>query len=349
MNQTERIDILFRLGQILDHLGHGKSWPGFELGINEDEYNQLNELIERVHVYNGWFTPAAVKSSFLGLADWLTKEKLEEFSSQYSLNEGKPRTVAVIMAGNIPLVGFHDFLAIFLSGHKTLAKLSSDDRHLFPALLKTMKLFREDIDEWLTFTDGPIRDFDAVIATGSNNSAMHFESYFKNHPNIIRKNRNAVAVLEGDETEEELKALGADIFTYFGLGCRNVSHLWIPENFELDRFFGAIVGFGDLINHNKYANNYDYNRAVYLLNQEDLLDNGFLLLKEEKSLSSPLGVLFYTRYKERSEVEEFLKENEGEIQVVVGKSYTPFGQAQCPTLEDFADGVDTMKFLEKLK
>ncbi|MCB9222659.1 MAG: acyl-CoA reductase [Crocinitomicaceae bacterium] len=348
MTLKEKQNILSQLGIIFKNLSESNPWPGYSVGINEDEYNDLNQLIETVHIYNGWFKPDQIRKSLAGISSWLNEESLEKWLAAYTLKESSHKKVAIIMAGNIPLVGFHDLIAVFLSGHKAIVKLSSDDKHLLPAVLKTLSLFDERIKEEITIAENQIGDFDAVIATGSDNSARYFESYFGKHPNIIRKNRSSIAVLDGTETKEELTELGKDIFDYFGLGCRNVSQIWIPEDFELNRFFEAIYPYNEIINHNKYANNYDYNKAVKLLNEENLLDNGFLLLKEDDSLNSPLAVLHYQRYKDRQQVLDFIKENNDQIQAVVGKDFIPFGNSQKPSLTDYADGVDTLEFLSKL-
>lgn len=186
---------------------------------------------------------------------------------------------------------------------------------------------------------------DAIIATGSGNSMRYFESYFGHLPHLFRKNRTSVAVLTGNETKEELEALGDDIFKHYGLGCRNVSHLILHKDFDINRFFEAIINQSDVVNLHKYANNYDYNKAIYLMNLEQILDNGFVLLKESEELFSPLAMLFYHRYEAFSEVESYLEKHKEDIQAVVGHGYLPFGSAQCPTLTDFADGVDTMSWL----
>lgn len=347
MTLTEKNNILFQLGGIFKSLGENLPWKGYELGINENEYNALDELCKTVHIYNGWFKEAEVRKAFLGISKWLTADQLKQWVDQYDFPVQR-KNVAIIMAGNIPLVGFHDFLSVFMSGHKAIIKLSSDDQHLFPAVLKTMSLFNDQMSEYVQIVTDKMEGFDAVIATGSDNSATYFESYFGKYPNIIRKNRTSVAFLEGDESKDELQLLGHDIFDFYGLGCRNVSQIWIPESFEMDRFFEAIFDFQEIIYHNKYANNYDYNKAVYLMNQLPLLDNGFLLLKEDKALNSPLGVLHYVRYKSREEFDVFKKEQNQRIQVVVGRDYTPFGCAQQPELTDYADRVDTLEFLTNL-
>ena len=214
-------------------------------------------------------------------------------------------------------------------------------------VLELMSKLTDDIS-YMQLVPNRMSDYDAIIATGSDNSARYFESYFGNVPNIIRNNRTSVAVLTGDEDEAQLKALGNDIFDYFGLGCRNVSKLFVPKDYNLDTFFKGIYDFKDVINHNKYVNNYDYNKAIYLMNQEPILENGFLILRETTDLNSPLAVMFYQRYQSVSEVEDYLKQHEEKIQAVVGKYHIAFGGAQRPDLTDYADGVDTMKFLETL-
>jgi hypothetical protein len=223
--------------------------------------------------------------------------------------------------------------------------LSSDDKTLLPALIALLKNFAPDLGERITVSEAKLGEVDAIIATGSGNSMRYFESYFGHLPHVFRKNRTSVAVLTGEETKEELEALGADIFIHYGLGCRNVSHIIVPKDFELNRFFEAIISQADVVNLHKYANNYDYNKAIYLMNLEEILDNGFVLLKESEELFSPLAMLFYHRYEAFSEVERYLEEHKEDIQAIVGRNYLPFGVAQCPGLADFADGVDTMVWL----
>ncbi|MBK9192124.1 MAG: acyl-CoA reductase [Crocinitomicaceae bacterium] len=346
---NEKIKLLSKLGGILDSLAEGKPWPGFQIGLSKSEYEEFDALMNKVQHHNGWFTKEAVKTAFKGIASWLTEENLSHWVNQYSFKVTSPKRVAIIMAGNIPLVGFHDFLSVFLSGHKAIIKLSSSDQHLMKAIFHYLNIMDARVEEYVEIKEQFLGEFDAVIATGSNNSATYFESYFGKHPHIIRRNRTSVAVIDGSETKEELTELGKDIFTYFGLGCRNVSQLWIPTDFDLNRFFEAIYTFNPIINHNKYANNYDYNKAVYLMNKANLLDNGFLLLKEDFALNSPPGMLHYVRYQDSIDAEHFLNENKDKIQVIVGKNYIPFGMSQNPGLTDYADGVDTMKFLEELK
>ena len=328
-------------------LGENREWEGFSIGVTADEYLKLQTVINRQVSYNGWFTKENVRQSLLALGQQLEVSNLSRWTSIYSFNE-KPKKVAVIMAGNIPLVGFHDFLSVLISGNCVVAKMSSDDKTLLPALGGHLLEFVPALKDRMVFTSGRIGNVDAVIATGSDNSLKYFEQYFGKYPHIFRKNRTSVAVLSGDESKEEIEQLGSDIFSYFGLGCRNVSHLMLPKGFDLNRFFEGVVSHGEVINNNKYGNNYDYNKAVYLMNKHSLLDNNFVLLRESDELFSPLSMLHYQFYDSQDQVDNFLNSNEEKIQCVVGKNHIPFGQAQCPGLDDYADGVDVMKWLEEL-
>lgn len=347
--EKERIISAFdRLGSILRLLGEDKSWPGFECGITEDEFAHLNQLINRQESYNSWFTKENVRKSMFALGLQCTQLKLENWLSDYSFNSHEPKKVAIIMAGNIPLVGFHDFLCVLLSGHAAVCKMSSDDKTLLPALVSILNNFEPELEDRITLSSGRIGEVDAVIATGSDNSLKYFEQYFGKYPHLFRANRTSVAVLTGEETEEDFEKLGRDIFDYFGLGCRNVSHLIVPENYNWDLFFRGIVQQGEIIHHHKYSNNYDYNKTIYLMNRHALLDNNFVLLFESQDLHSPLSMLHYHTYKSQLEVEDYLKLNEQKIQAIVGKKYIPFGAAQCPSLNDYADGIDTMMWLNSL-
>lgn len=328
---------------------HGikKPWTGFTCGVTEDEFLAVELAIERQVHHNGWFTEESVRTSMLNLGNWLTKEQLSNWTSIYAFTE-KPKVVAVIMAGNIPLVGFHDFLCVLLSGNKVQCKLSSDDNKLLPLLSHYLFQFAPELKEFISFTDRNLSGFDAVVATGSNNSLVNFESYFSKYPHLFRHNRTSIAILDGNETKKELKALGEDILNYFGRGCRNVTHLLIPEKYDLNLFFEAIVDLGGLINNKKYGNNYDYNKTIHLLNLESFLDNNFLLLKESDNLFSPLAMLFYHYYSTNKEIESYIQLHHDSIQCVVGHNYLPFGTAQCPSLSDYADNVDTMVWLNNL-
>lgn len=326
-------------------LGKGDQWNGYESGVTEEEYETLNVVINKQIGFNGWFKKENVQKSLFALGGQLTEEQLSNWLINYSYSE-QPKKVAIIMAGNIPLVGFHDFLCVLLSGNAAVCKLSSDDKTLLPALAHHLIEFIPQVKDRIIFTTGRIAEMDAVIATGSDNSLQYFEQYFGKYPHIFRRNRTSIAVITGEETKEDFNALGHDIFDYFGLGCRNVSHLLIPVGFDLNRFFEGIIAHSEVVNHHKYANNYDYNKAVYLLNQQALLDNHFVLLRESKELFSPLSMIHYQYYSNTEEKNAFLLTHKDQIQAIVGKDYIPFGQAQCPSLNDYADGIDTMKFLE---
>ncbi|HUH47402.1 MAG TPA: acyl-CoA reductase [Arenibacter sp.] len=312
---------------------------------------KLDETVALAEQQNGWFTPDNI---FHGLENWaelLTPTNLNDWLSAYDLRTNRPKSVAVIMAGNIPLVGFHDFLCIVLTGNKVRVKLSSNDRVLLPFvaqyLIEIEPSFKGDIE----FVEGKLDDFDAVIATGSDNTSRYFEHYFGNGPNIIRKNRNSIAVLTGAESEERLRALGEDIFRYYGLGCRSVSKLFVPKDYNFDAFFKAIFPFGHLIDQHKYANNYDYNKAVYLMSRFNLLDNGFLMLKEDEQYASPIATLFYEYYDSLEELRVRLENDREKLQCIVSEGVfadeVHFGQTQKPSLASYADNRDTVQFLLK--
>lgn len=350
MNLQHRISAFVQLGQIFRSLGDSAPWPGYSCGLNESEYADLNMLVERVHAFNAWFTEPEVRRQLRALGSMLEEEELRSWTDSYVLSDDLvEKRVAIVMAGNVPLVGFHDLLCVLMSGMRAEIKLSSDDDKLLPAFLEAMRKWAPDLIERVTIHHRPFKNFDAVIATGSNNTARYFEHYFANKPRIIRKGRTSVAVLDGSEDKETLEGLGHDVFDYFGLGCRNVTKLYLPKGFDLDRFFDAIYPFNDIINHHKYANNFDYHRAIWLLNQDDLLENGFLLLKEDSSLVSPVGALFYEYYTEEQDVVGRLDAQKEEIQCVVGKNGIPLGQAQHPSVSEYADHVDTMQFLVELQ
>lgn len=335
------------LGKVMVNLGTDQDHKNHDWGITEEEHLKLLTTINKQFQYNGWFTKEAVKESLKNLGALLKAEDLKQWKTKYTFKNENKR-VAIIMAGNIPLVGFHDFLSVLVSGNIAVCKLSSDDKMLLPALCEILIQFEPSLKDRIEFSLGKLENIDAVIATGSNNSAQYFEKYFGKYPNIIRKGRTSVAVITGEETEKELQALGNDIFQYFGLGCRNVTQLLIPEDFDINRFFAAIVGYGDIINHHKYANNYDYYKAIYLMNQEKLLENGFLLTKESDELFSPIAVLYWHKYQNEDEVKQYFEKHKDQIQAVVGKGYIPLGEAQKPTLTDYADNINTLDFLSNL-
>ena len=339
---------LSKFAEILNQLGAVADAENTAQEISS--YDSFNEVINKSIILNPWFTRENIRMALLGLGYMVRPEALEKWLDSHDFsNNHESKRVGLILAGNIPMVGFHDIFSVALSGHKAVVKLSGQDKLLLPFLFR---YFHEatgyngfDI-EWF---EDRLPEVDAVIATGSNNTSRYFEYYFGKYPNIIRKNRSSVAILSGNETENELKALGADIFSFFGLGCRNVSKIYVPEDFEIDRFFKGIYDFNDVVNHNKYANNYDYFRALWMLNSEDLLDNGFMILRPHEALASPIGTVFYERYTDIETVKKHLDTKQEEIQCIVSQDHVPFGKSQQPELWDYADGVNTMEFLLNLK
>jgi len=306
----------------------------------------LDKVIETAHIYNNWFIPKYVNDALFNIGIYLTEEQLTGFSTR--ITEKAPKTVALVCAGNIPLVCFHDVLCVLLSGNKALIKLSSDDKVLLPFFLKLLTHYEPLFEEQICFSDGKLSNFDAVIATGSDNTASHLHYYFGKYPNIIRKSRSSAAILTGNESREDLKNLGTDIFQYFGLGCRNVSKVLVPQNYKFDTFFESIVDFGFVVNNNKYGNNYDYHRAIFLLESMAFLDNNFLIVKESPDLHSPVGVLYYQHYSNESEIKDYLRLHAEQLQCVIGKGFIPFGYSQRPVITDFADNVNTLEFLVNL-
>lgn len=355
MTIDKRIKAFARLGDFLKQFS-GQGQKNNDKQLNELFYNDLNELIQTIHFQNAWFTESNVRNAISEISNGLTKVDLERWVSNYKSNSSDKNAlkVGVVMAGNIPMVGFHDMLCVLMSGNSFVGKLSSDDKLLIPYLSKILLTIEPDFAGNIEFTEGQLKKIDAVIATGSNNTARYFEYYFGKYPHIIRKNRNSVAILTGEESMSELRLLGTDVFQYFGLGCRNVSKLFVPKGYKFDAFYQSIFDFQNILNNNKYGNNYDYNRTVYLMsNHPSLLDNNFLLLKEDQGYSSPIGVLFFEYYDTIETLLPKLESDEEQIQCIVSNSdlitnAVPFGQAQCPKLSDYADGVDTMKFLTEL-
>ncbi len=333
----------------------------------------LMEVINSEHHYNAWFTPEntlnAVKAigAMLNREDlerWLSekqearseKQEIESANQKVSPSEGdlEGAKVGLILAGNIPLVGFHDVLCVLVSGHHALIKASTQDARLIKYILNLLVEIAPEFKNSYSFVER-LADFDAVIATGSNNTSRYFEYYFGKVPNIIRKNRNSVAVLTGKETTEQLFSLGHDIFDFFGLGCRNVSKLWVPKGYDFVPFFEAIEPHQPIIHHHKYNNNYDYNKSIYLVNGDKHLDNGFLLVKEDERMASPLAVLYFEYYDDLDNAQITLAGLSEQIQCIVSSTQlhlnnqmVSFGESQKPKLWDYADGVDTMEFLSDL-
>jgi hypothetical protein len=352
MTLTETKKAFTELGKFLKQFSQDNSTKNSAVQYNDIFFDDFTALIKLSQSHNRWFTPEQVYFAIQSWAQALTPENLDKWLDKYTISYTEPKTVALVLAGNIPLVGFHDFLSVLLTGHKALVKLSSNDQKLLPFLAKYLITIEPNLKNRIEFTEGKLENFDAVIATGSNNTSRYFEYYFKNKPSIIRKNRNSVAVLTGNESKEELTALGEDIFRYFGLGCRNVSKLFVPQGYDFTAFFEAVFAYGDVIHYEKYANNYDYNKAVYLMSNFKILDNGFLTLKEDAGYSSPISSVFYEYYTSPEELKAKLEAEQDRLQCVAGNingiDTIAFGQTQKPQLWDYADNVDTISFLTKI-
>ena len=359
MTIEERKKSLKTLGKFLSQFSPEGVQKKAEIPHNDLFLDVMTQLIERSHETNPWFTPENVSYALASWAEALQADKIDQWLDAYSLTDYMvPKNVGVIMAGNIPLVGMHDFISVLMAGHNIKAKLSSSDKHLLPLLGKYLTYLNPEFKDRITFVDDQLRDIDAVIATGSDNTARYFDYYFGKYPHIIRKNKNSVAILTGNETEAELSGLADDIMLYFGLGCRNVSKIFVPENYDFNLIFKALLKYKDLINYQKYANNYDYNKAVYLMSVDSdvrntLLDNGLVLLKKDIHYASPIGTVFYEAYSDIADVKKILDKDKDKIQTVVShaaelEEAIPFGTTQQPQLWDYADGVDTMKFLTQL-
>lgn len=348
MNLLQRKNAFIALGRFLSQFSVLGNTQDSTVINNDLYYDEFIELIKLSQSHNGWYTPEQVYFALNSWAQALTNNNLDKWLSGYSFENSGGKKVGLILAGNIPLVGFHDFLCVLITGHTALIKTSSNDQFLLPFLAKYLISVSPEFSERITFVKGKLEGFDAVIATGSNNTARYFEYYFKDKPSIIRKNRNSVAVLNGTESNEELTALGEDIFRYFGLGCRNVSKLFVPKDYDFSAFFEAMFTYSDVIHYEKYANNYDYNKAVFLMSNFKLLDNGFITIKEDSSYASPISSVFYEYYNDPEEIKVRLQNDSEQIQCIVGSSINnsiPFGKTQQPELWDYADNVDTIKFL----
>ena len=345
MNLTSRTNAFIELGDFINR-HYAQQWLPKEQKFHTD----LETLINIAYSYNGWFTIDNIQQALLGISAMLEKQELEVFAQSIQ-KEPQPKTVAIIMAGNIPAVGFHDMLCVLLSGHNVLIKVSSDDPTLIPFLAGMLIYFEKDFAPNINFAEARLANFDAVIATGTNNSAKHFEYYFGKYPHVIRKNRSSIALLTGEETQEQLSLLGKDIFDYYGLGCRNVSKVYVPVGYVFDKLFEAVYDFKFVIDNKKYNNNYEYNRAIYLLDLVPFLDNNFLMIKESQDLHAPTSVLFYETYQTIPELVNTITPLKEKLQCVVslmpieGFKTTAFGQTQKPSVFDFADNVNTLNFL----
>ncbi|HYX07578.1 MAG TPA: hypothetical protein VE912_12680 [Bacteroidales bacterium] len=353
----KRIETFAVLGRFLKQFSRqGEENPDLKK-LNDEWFAATDEHFRNAHIYNPWFTEEFVRIAVEAISYMLEENKLRKWISIYNSEEfddnKQTKQIGVVMAGNIPLVGFHDFLCVLLSGYTFQGKLSSKDQYLMKLMADLVCAINSDFADRIILTEERLSNFDAIIATGSDNSARYFEYYFGKYPNIIRKNRTSVAVITGNENESELSSLADDVFLYFGLGCRNVSRFFVPAGYNFGPLFKAFEKYSYLGNHNKFANNYEYNRAIYLVNQTKHLDGGFFIMKEDSGLFSPLTVYFYDYYSSPEHLESLLTIHKQGIQALVtsdqGKegAVTP-GRAQYPEPWDYADGVDTMAFLLSL-
>lgn len=339
LSLDQRIEVFSALGtQIKQHLENPE----------KTEFPELEAAIRLCFHRNGWFTPAEVNHALRYWAGALARETLEQWAFPYLSEPRPPKRVGLVLAGNIPMVGFHDVLCTILAGHVALIKCSSSDDVLIPALMQMAVAINPGIKPSFEWVPGKLSGFDAVIATGSNNSTRYFEAYFKPYPHIIRKNRTGIAILDGSENEAELRGLMEDSFRYYGLGCRSVTRLFLPDGYDLNKIFHASLSFSHLMENKKYANNYTYYKALMMMQKQNVLENELVLLTENPSVFSPVSVLHYGYYHSVDELNETIEAGLDDIQCVVGRGHRPFGSAQHPALNDYADGIDTMLFLSKL-
>ena len=352
MELEKRINAFVELGKFLTQFEQIDPVKDSSVKYNDLFFDGFKHQLKLAEETNGWFTKDNLIYSLKGWSNQLTYSNINTFILKYDMTSMSCKNVAIIMAGNIPLVGFHDFFSVLISGHNVVVKQATNDKQLLPLIAKYLEIVEPGFKSKITFVDGQLKDFDAVIATGSDNTARYFDYYFREVPSIIRNNRNSVAVLNGNETKNDLEALSIDIFRYYGLGCRNVSKLFVPKSYDFKDFFQSIYSWHPIINQSKYANNYDYNKAVYLMSEFDMLENGFLMLKEDHRYSSPIATLFYEFYDSKKTLKKRLNKDHTKIQCVVASNFLDseikFGCTQTPNLWDFADNVDTIEFLLKI-
>lgn len=329
MNLEQRIHLLAKLGDYM--AGDTPEWQ---------------QVQHRASAANAWFTADFIRLAVEQIRTaFLRPNLLEQWAAAYAIppRPAAVKTVGIVMAGNIPLVGFHDFLCVFISGHNSLIKTSSKDELLIQHLVKKLAEWEPQVQQAVRFAE-LLKGCDAYIATGSNNSGRYFEYYFGRFPHIIRRNRTSVALLDGLETGEELGALADDIQLYFGLGCRNITKVYVPENYDFLPLLDALKKYDYLMENHKYKHNYDYHLALLIMNSKYYMNNGNLILTENSSPFSPVSQVHYEYYTDKNAVLASLEGN-NDIQCVVGHDAIPFGQAQHPGLTDYADGVDTLRFL----
>lgn len=336
MTLNERIEALAALGDYLKSCDEESKATAFS----------------KAEAENPWFTPVSINRAWQGVIEYLEKEKLVKWTASYILSPAKPKTVGLVLAGNIPLVGFHDVISVLLAGHKALVKLSSQDTALMEFIFAGLTEVQPILGQNVTVAER-LNAMEAVIATGSDNSSRYFEYYFSKVPHIIRKNRSSCAIINGTESPEELALLADDMYSYFGLGCRNVSKVYVPKEYDITFLLDHMAGYSNILDHYKYKNNYDYHKSILLVNQEPHLDTGFSLFKESEAFVSPLSIVYFERYSDSSDLKGKIAVNQEKIQAIASQKGTfpgslAFGSLQKPELWDYADGVDTLQFLSSI-
>lgn len=347
MSVNDRLKCLVETGQLLQEVVSAK---GME-ELNDSAQQELYALIDTVFQKNAWFSPWSVRNALTGISEMLNSSDITEWASRYYKNitrKENQNTIGIVMAGNLPLVGFHDLISVFLAGDKAQLKLSSDDKELMPVIIKLMSSVDSRVNDMVTIANEKLEGIDKVIATGSNNTARYFEYYFGKYPNIIRKSRTSLAILSPSDSEDDIDQLAEDIFYYYGLGCRNVSKIYLPKSIGTTHFIDVLSKNASKLDNVKYINNLEYHKSIMLINNVQFLDGGFFFMKEDNSLFSPVSVLNYEFYDDIDSVQQFVQENKNDIQCVVGNASfcdVSFGQAQHPKLWDYADKVDVLQFL----
>lgn len=338
----DRINAFCLLGKIMKEACQAKP--------QTEHARKLRIVAEKQQFINKWFTPFYVFESISALAGQLNKKGLDAWLKAYDINNytGSPKRIGVIMAGNIPLVGFHDFLCVLITGNILVGKISSKDAELIKAISSILIDLEPGFKNYIILKSNTIDKFDAVIATGSNNTSRYFDYYFGTKPHIFRKNRNSIAVIDPDISNTDLYKLGKDVFYYFGLGCRSVSKIYLHADFNIKKLKDAWSDYSDHASIKPYKNNYIYNKALFTIGNTAFHDLGFILLKENDGLNSPVSVLYFSRYKNETDLWADIGYRRGDIQTIIGKNNIPFGMAQFPALNDYADGIDTIYFLLNL-
>ncbi len=342
LSKEKRIEAFCRLGDIISDSCLENNKIGQSTG--------LRDIIDTQHLTNKWFTPESIRQSLLSIASWLNTSALTEWLAPYSVPEfnTKNKNIAIVMAGNIPLVGFHDFLCVLITGNSLSAKVSSKDNLLIKEIVNILIELEPGFDSYINLSDSLPACIDAVIATGSDNSARYFEYNYGSLPHIFRKNRNSVAIINNSTSDKELLALGGDIFDYYGLGCRNVSKIFIPKGFDTYRLESAWQSFKKILQTEPYLNNYKYNKALLNTENKQFLDLGNVLLVESSNINSAVSVLNFSYYNDKKEISSFLELYSNQLQIVIGENYYPYGSSQSPALSDYADNIDTLEFLAGL-